>query len=1365
MKKFPLQQENTFREEESNIWSMDISKNIAYSDGRESEARLKAILKDAFDLSSSSMELSSHIEDTATEYHLSPQRSNLIGALNLEGMKNILELGCGCGAITRYIAESGAEVDAVEGNVHRAEIARMRCRDLANVNIVHADFNQLSFPPHTYDAVFLIGILEYAKKFGPQSTSDMECAAKILKKVHSAVTKNGIIITAIENRMGLKYWLGASEDHFGEPYIGLYDYPHDHGVRTYDRKEWEEIFRIAGVRHHCFLYPFPDYKLPKAILSGEYIRNDKYAHSILQQIHSRDYTKKWQTDSQEFLLWRSLHQKGTLEEYANSFLIVMSDSVESIRKHTPYDFIYFSDPGRKLHFQTRTMKERGRGMIQKERVTPLISFSHTRKFQQNVSESEYISGSLLSAFWLLSIVGTTDLSRFEQLLATYYGFLRTCLKNPENIKTAIDYLPFNIIIDENNSYRVIDQEWRAEKDISAEFILFRSLLWFGHHHKKLLHPLCIRKNIKTVFEFIEYGFQLLSLPIETHIDEFRKLEEEFQETVILNKEKNSISGMLVELLQKPDDPDGSDQFPVQIFWDRQGDGFCEQDSKTILASIGSKQQKLVFEFPGTVTKIKRIRFDPCDRPGFFQLFSVTLLWKPGDCPSANVIWRLESIKSIREHSATSDIESFIDDLGETFCSTSTDPQLVFDTPFGVRSPEGNGAFLFEVEMDWPKSKEYEIARSNCIKEVDIKRLQLQNREKQIQTLQHELRMIEDSITWQIAKRVRGLAGALTFGKLPILKKGILTLKKQGLIAFYEKTRIYCLRQWKGLNGTALSEIDYRWLNGPQKTAYDRWITANEPDKKELNSQTTISRTFVHKPLISIVVPVFNTHKNMLRQMIQSVENQSYPNWELCISDGASRFDHVRQMLQDYSKQDNRIRYTFLPENLGISGNTNAAIRIAQGDFIAFLDHDDTLAPFALFEIVRQLNKKPHTELFYSDEDKITSTGRYRFFHHFKPEWNREFFRSYNYMAHFLVVKKTLLETTGYLRSDFDGAQDYDLILRATEKTDKIHHIPKILYHWRVSENSTALNAETKPYAYNAGQKALSEHLCRIGTKGEVLIPRLGIYRIQYEIPDPPPAVSIIIPEIQSQKGFVRFLQSLAKTDYPGFEILVGVAATGNEAIHWKSDMERNMNIRSIEIKRDKTTAAGCNAIVRHAVGDLLLFVNPCAECIHEDWIRPMAGHCCRDDKTGAAGAMLYGENNTIHNAGIMLGVDGIYGYPHRGEEKDSMGYAGRLLITQNVSAVSADCLMVRKELFARVNGFDENYQQECHDVDLCLSLQKSGYQNVWTPFSRLKVYPAPAAENMEDRTYFQNKWRKEIDQGDPCYNPNFLKKSTLFRLA
>jgi GT2 family glycosyltransferase len=556
--------------------------------------------------------------------------------------------------------------------------------------------------------------------------------------------------------------------------------------------------------------------------------------------------------------------------------------------------------------------------------------------------------------------------------------------------------------------------------------------------------------------------------------------------------------------------------------------------------------------------------------------------------------------------------------------------------------------------------------------------------------------------------------------------------------------------------------------------YRKWRTRNEPDKKTLTQQSDLAGQFPVQPLISIIIPVYHPPLDVLKQTIDSVFQQTYPNWELCVADASTGNSSIKDLLAQYAESDSRIRIVDLSTNLGIAGNANAGIQISSGDYVAFLDHDDMLHPSALFEIVSQINHDPEIDVLYSDEDKIDGSGR-RFAPFFKPSYNPDLLQSVNYICHFLVVRRSLGDHVEWLRSGFEGAQDFDFVLRLAEKTKRIVRIPRILYHWRAIPGSTATNAAYKPQAVTSGKHALDEHLQRAGldaTVADGMFPTF--YRINYKLKEQP-LVSIIIPNHNHAEDLSHCVNSiLNKSSYPRYEILIAENNSAPEVRALYQDLQKSDGrIRMIEWKEAFNYSAVNNWAVTRTNGEVLLFLNNDIEVINADWLEQMLMHALRPE-IGMVGAKLCYPDDTIQHAGIVLGIGGVAGHGHKRFPRTSPGYFGQLVQVRNVLAVTAACAMVRRSVFEEVKGFDPNYILAFGDVDLCLKIYESGYRNLWTPFAELYHHESKT-RGYEDTSgkqlrftrevrYFKQKWAHQLKEGDPYYNPNLSLEFDDYRI-
>lgn len=519
------------------------------------------------------------------------------------------------------------------------------------------------------------------------------------------------------------------------------------------------------------------------------------------------------------------------------------------------------------------------------------------------------------------------------------------------------------------------------------------------------------------------------------------------------------------------------------------------------------------------------------------------------------------------------------------------------------------------------------------------------------------------------------------------------------------------------------------------------------------------------PLISLLLPTWNTPVDLLKRCMDSVISQAYPNWQLCIADDASTMGEVVDLLRRYASAETRIRLHVRAENGHISAASNSALALADGEFIGLLDHDDELRPHALLEVVEALLVNPSLDFIYSDEDKIDAQGN-RFHPNFKPDWNPDLLRSQNYICHFSVVRRSLVESVGGFRPGFEGSQDHDLFLRCTERLapDGIHHIPKILYHWRAVPGSTALQRGEKDYAASAGARAVADHARRIGLDADVDQLPHGHYRLRWRSSQSTPKVSIIIPTRDHVDLLRQCVDSvLDKTDWDDFEILiVDNGSIDPETLSYLSRMDGHELIRVLHYDVPFNYSRINNWAVTHARGSLLCLLNNDIEVLSPGWLRELAGFATQPG-VGAVGAMLYYPDDTIQHAGVFLGLGGVANHGWMHQPKGYAGHGARALVAQSLSAVTAACLVVKRETYERVGGLDEQLAVAFNDIDFCLRIAACGLRNIWTPFAELYHHESASRgqdESDEKRRRFlgevalmEERWG-EVLKDDPSWNPN-----------
>jgi glycosyltransferase involved in cell wall biosynthesis len=591
---------------------------------------------------------------------------------------------------------------------------------------------------------------------------------------------------------------------------------------------------------------------------------------------------------------------------------------------------------------------------------------------------------------------------------------------------------------------------------------------------------------------------------------------------------------------------------------------------------------------------------------------------------------------------------------------------------------------------------------------------------------------------------------------PTLKRALSLIKREG---------------WKGLQR--------KWISlGSRQIHYTEWICRYDTFSDEARTRLRqYSEAFVHKPLISVIMPTYNTDSRWLVEAIESVRKQLYPYWELCIADDASTDPQMRRILEQYAAQDSRIKVVFRAINGHISAASNSALEVCKGEYIALLDHDDLLAEHALFWVADAICRQPQVKLLYSDEDKIDFSGK-RSDPYFKCDWNTDLFYSHNLVTHLGVYQTHLVRSIGGFRIGYEGAQDYDLVLRYIEHIEphEIVHIPRVLYHWRMHRGSTASGAGAKPYALGAGERAINEHLQRRRVAGHVEpLEQLRMYRVRYDLPRLLPMISLIILMRNCLEITRRCIMSiLEKTTYRDYEILiVDNGSDDPKVLEYLRSLQCDHRIRVIRDDRPFNFSALNNAAVKQTRGEMVALINNDIEVISSSWLTEMVSHAARPE-VGAVGARLLFPNDTVQHAGVILGIRGVAGHAHKKLSRHTGGYFNRAVLIQSLCSVTAACLVIRKEVYVKVGGFNEDLKAAYNDIDFCLRVREAGYRNIYTPYAELYHHESATRgydDTMQKRLtfemdgqYMKNRWG-DLLLNDPAYNPNLTLEWEDFGLA
>lgn len=913
----------------------------------------------------------------------------------------------------------------------------------------------------------------------------------------------------------------------------------------------------------------------------------------------------------------------------------------------------------------------------------------------------------------------------------------------------IDMVVGNIII-KDNRWNVIDYEWTFAFPIPVNFIIFRTIFYYVYATAK-------RESLK------ELGFYKMFDISDDERDTYLKMEESFQKFIIskivpVRDMYNAISKGSVSFQKLLNQHENiSDKTKVKVYFDY-GNGFSEDTAQWFYPKNKNDYQRIVV---GVKSETKALRFDPAEQTCF--VFIDKIIGK------ANCVYEIDfQTKGMRIGK-----NGYLFDDSDPWFSTQNLKEGTYEVCFDFKIEMIDICLAEDLRLEFD-SRQIELGVITDEKQSLSDKLQVnKNRladltesldaetkrcisiEEQYADLNHRLYMaessfheIQGSFCWKVTKPIRIVGmGIRAFFRKHYFVKG-----------FLKNIKRFCV----------MGPKEMKRFNAEERIAkrsyhiYDEISVTCNMDELEAERKKTFSQSYK----FSVVVPLYNTPELYLRKMIESVLYQTYDNLELCMADGSDKAHrYVKDICKEYRYYDKRIKYKKLKKNMGIADNTNECLKMATGDYIVLFDHDDFLHPSALYENMCQIENE-NADFIYSDENTFHETINDAFNPHYKPDFAPDTLRSNNYICHLSVFSYELYKKVGGFRKNFDGSQDYDMVLRLTENANKIVHIPKVLYYWRAHPASVAMNIHAKDYCIVSAKKALSEHLERIGLKGSVEDSSIiSTYHIKYELKETP-LISILIPNCDHKEDLQKCIESIyQKTTYGQFEIIIiENNSKSAEIFEYYEELEKeHSNINIVKWDSHFNYSAINNYGARYAKGQYIVLLNNDVEVITENWLEEMLMYAQRAD-VGAVGVKLWYPDDTLQHAGVFLGVGGVAGHCMKGISKGDPGYFGRTTFVQDVSCVTAACMMIPKNVFDQIGGLDEKYEVAFNDVDLCMRIRKAGYLIVFDPYAELYHYesksrgtdeePEKRERFLSEVKRFQTQWREELIKGDPYYNPN-----------
>jgi GT2 family glycosyltransferase len=1264
------------------------------------------------------------------DINLDPAKANLARIIDLNAISRVLLVDWHESVLPRFLAEQGIQVVVYPADEEIGDLVETHCQGLATAEVM--DYANAAKTAFNMDGLGVFDLI-YTRW---DATSVSEPPLAQLERLAPLLTKDTVLFlvtSAIPSDKANRVLLSALSE-----------------SRAYN-------FFPGEVFH-----AFPSLEHPQLLVRQGFLEStpDSWVH-IAPYLDESGLPRAPNTVPKA-TVWRALQRHGEIPLQFSDRIIPFVARKSVKQEVSGTDLLHTSIARRHSGYWTKTTKPRTDSVICRQPIIPrpvIVDgqnrLESTTRFFHITGDEPYRSGRRLDEVWLEALIGTDpgrselgqapadnevyrQLSSFQLLVKEYFAFLQTQLS--ARGQKLIDLVPGNIIFSSDGNYQAIDQEWMtSHPGFGPEEALFRGLFYFLMQNAAAITIPGVVKLYGTTYRELIEGILVTTVDIditglEQRVDQFEK---KFQ-----NHVSAIVDGVDFQTLIHSRIND-TEQLDLGICCDFPNDIESVEVHIPLAASAGRERTRFHLSFPVFGALPSTIRLKPNPTAGAFCVDSVVVTAQSNGVET-DLIRAADNSRVFEAASVTGAVP--IDARDGALFATNNSPTLTFSCR-SPTSPELGADKMISVLVDlsWPEAGYRLKDRRTQMNRLWFKEKALENAGKQITSLQRlnkdynfllsvrtaELELLKSSKVWRAAEAIR----SIVYGR--IFPRG------------RKKTQ--------------------------QRLAAAREQTSAPAEQAAVAPEHNVAFPILSKAghevqvKISVVMPVHDTPKSWLTDAVESITNQSYSHWELLIIDDGSKAAETKAILDGLDHP----QITVIPStrNLGISAATNLGIKSASGDYVAFLDHDDRLALGALAEVAGEIIRSK-ADVLYTDEiifgDASTSVDTAYFGHpHLKPDYSPALLLSHNYITHLLVVRKKLLDEVGGTRSEFDGAQDYDLLLRLTEKTDKVTHIPKPLYHWRQSAQSTALDSAAKPAAHHRAQKALEQTLSRRAIHGRVLTAnRPHYFRVQHEIIGEP-LVSIIIPFRDQPRLLFECIDALNRcTRYQNYEV-IGIDNSSEDELtkELMARLPNQLRVRFHRFSGPFNFSAIVNFGVQQAKGEHIVLLNNDIQVINNDWLEAMLEHS-QHPSIGAVGAKLFYPDNTIQHAGIIVGIGGYAGHSHKHRAGNDPGYFNRLNIVQNVSAVTGAMLMCKKSIYEKVGGFDaENFAIAGNDVDFCLRLAETGLRNVFTPYA-MAYHAESISRGYEDdpekmarfdaeKQRFRVRHAGVLQAGDPYYNPNF----------
>lgn len=1320
---------------------------------------------------------------------LSVSQFAFLQAFDFSKIHQALDLSEDFGGVAHFLADQVGHLDAVKLDPDLARLSVRRCANKHNISHISEDLIKLNFPKRHYDLI-VIGQLEALQL----KISEFDA---LLAKLRHALTPHGCLVINAPNRDRLSRWFVPESQLNSDDlqFIDLYRYASNtETVVELSRKTLRNHALTAGFSAADVHASFSLGRSCKNLFSEDYLTSSVNGLNHFYRLGAIPHN-----NVNEYLLFKSLvNRKQNLTDLANRYLVICGSSTQHTRQLYDNDFSHFPGTGRLPLWRTLTYRRRAAVEVHKISLYPDLDPTGSGLLKQNLEPQPFYKGKLLVDDWLQALL-ESDHRQLETLVDEYTEWLTELEKTDQFAKIAYDLLPFNLVLSARGARALhpIDTEWQVTTPFDKYFVMFRALFWFAFENKSLLRPYCERNDIHSIGAFV-----VRYLPPAHQIDDLQpyvELEERIQSEIDARFRANSVANALLQGFN--DETNAvSDELQIDVVWGNQQGVMQEAHTRSAYWNkLDQETQTREIKLSAFDNSSPILRIDPMAEHGCFKLHSLQIV----DIDD-NTLFQYSAPQTFPDIVQIQNLRR-VDDL---LIALNSDPSLSID----ASKIENIGlATALRIAIEWVWDTRYSSVVSTLSQTVGQQNSALIGQSHRLNQyradIEYQAQRIEDllghredlTLMYQNEARERKRTRARMQGEIEHLKarlhaQHVRNDELHGYLLMRPSTRAKRVaRRWfNRLTGKPMvveapmpeviestpppSPLPKGELIGQNTEDYGLWVRENALSAADIEVAKAEIEAMPNKPVFSILVPIYNTDPEYLLPMIESVRRQIYPYWQLCLVDDCSPKTYLKQILQHEALQDERISIQLNDVNQGISVTTNDALAMATGDYIALLDHDDEISIDALYENARVINQHPDAGLIYSDEDKMDMQGN-RLEPYFKPDYSPDLLQTNNYICHFTVIKKAIADEIGGFREGLDGSQDHDIILRAAYASGRVVHIPKILYHWRKIPGSTAVVYDAKSYAWEAGRKAIEDVLQRHEDGVRVEFGTLkGSYRVHREIKGEP-LVSIVVPFKDKPELLDSCLNSiLNRSSYQNFEI-VGVSNNSTEP----RTLERmaafsaaDKRVRFVEKNIPFNFSAICNYGVEQSRGDYIVLLNNDIEIITSDWIERMLEHAQRDE-IGAVGCKLLYPDGRIQHAGVVAGMVGAAGHPHKFFPDHHIGYHGRLHMVYNVSAVTGAMMMVKKAKFDAVGGLDEeNLAVAYNDIDLCLKLLDAGYYNLFTPHAKATHHESVSRgyEDTEEKIqrlmteqgYFLTRWADFLSQGDPYYNPNLSLKNERFSL-